>query len=217
MRVLVLFECSGTIRDAFIAAGHEVFSVDLKPGEGVHTDHHLQCDVFTMLDSWWGVPSGFDRWDLVIMHPPCTAISVSGNSTYARGKPRHQERIDGVRLVDRLCCYPFKRRVIENPIGVIPTYATHLGKSDQIIQPYDYGEDASKATCLWLKNVPPLVPTKRIPGRWVWDGDRLVERWSNQTDSGQNQLGPSPERAALRAKTYPGISDAMVKQWSELA
>lgn len=110
---------------------------------------------------------------------------------------------------------PVYRIAVENPIGAI---STGIRRPDQIIQPYDFGADASKKTCLWLKNLPKLVPTQRVPGRRVvMPSGRVVERWSNQTDSGQNRLSPSADRWALRSKTYEGIAEAMAAQWTQAA
>lgn len=108
---------------------------------------------------------------------------------------------------------PIPRIAIENPIGAI---SNAIRKPDQIIQPYEYGDDASKATCLWLKGLPLLQPTGFVSGRIIWNGVKLVERWSNQTDSGQNKLSPSDDRAMERARTYQGWADAMAYQWGNL-
>jgi hypothetical protein len=116
-------------------------------------------------------------------------------------------------FVRKLLDAPIPRIALENPVGRI---GTQIRPATQFIQPYQFGEDASKRTGLWLKNLPPLQETKRFPGRWVTYNNKLVERWSNQTDSGQNRLGPSETRSADRARTYLGIANAMAKQWGKL-
>lgn len=197
MRVLVGFERSGIVREAFRAAGHDALSVDLAPAmDG--SPYHLCMDV--------QVAVRHGKWDMAIFHPPCTYLSVSGMHWTTRGlrDPRLTE--DALDLVRWLMDCPIPRIAIENPIGVI---STRIRKPDQIIQPWQFGEDASKATCLWLRGLPKLVPTSVVAPRIV-NGKK---RWSNQTDSGQNRLGPSPDRWMKRSKTYPGIALAMARQW----
>jgi len=149
----------------------------------------------------------YDGWDLMIAHPPCTDIAVSG-SRYFKEKiadGRQQRALDFVRtLLDA----PIGKIALENPVSVI---STNIRPPDQIIQPYQFGHDASKRTCLWLSGLRPLVPTSFVEPRIV-DGKC---RWGNQTDSGQNRLGPSEDRAAIRSLTYQGIADAMAEQWSD--
>jgi site-specific DNA-cytosine methylase len=158
---------------------------------------HLKGDVRTFI--------GWAGWDMMIAHPPCTDIAVSG-SRYFKEKiedGRQQRALDFVRaLMDA----PIERICIENPVSVI---STKIRKPDQIIQPYEYGHSASKRTCLWLKNLPLLQGTNRVPGRFVGG----IERWDNQTDTGQNRLGPSEDRAEIRSLTYHGIANAMAEQW----
>lgn len=201
MKVLIGCECSGALRRRFREAGHDAWSVDMKPAED-ETEYHIQGDVIKVLTS--------DKWDLFICHPPCTALSVSGNHVYAYGKERYAERWEAMVFTGMLWLQAHKhakRVAFENPVGVLGN--TIMGPPTQYIQPYEFGEDASKKTGLWLVNLPPLVPTKRIRGRMVHG----VERFSNQTDSGQNRLGPSPERATERSRTYDGIAEAIVQQW----
>lgn len=207
MNVLIGCEISGMVRDAFLARGHNAFSCDLQA-----SDHfkHIQCDIFHVI----GHPRSYidaDKWDLIICHPPCTALAVSGNAHYAAGKPHYQKRVEAIQWTSSLWNWArrYSHRVcFENPRGVLGTMST-MSKATQSIQPYEFGHDASKTTDLWLSNLPKLKPTKRIKGRIV-DGK---ERWSNQTDSGQNRLGPSPDRGQIRAQTYPGIAEAMADQW----
>lgn len=201
MNVLVACEFSGVVRDAFAKLGHNAWSCDLLPAEG----HHLQEDVLTMLDVF--------KWDLMIAHPPCTYLSSSGLHWNKRGRmvdgrPRQELTDEAIEFCKKLMSADIPHIAMENPIGCL---STKYRKPDQIIQPYEFGHDASKRTCLWLKNLPKLTPTKYIPPRIV-EGK---ERWSNQTDSGQNRLGPSSDRWALRSVTYSGIAEAMAQQWTE--
>lgn len=179
--------------DAFRARGHDAWSCDLLDAEGPH----LCCDVRLVLDQ---------GWDLAIFHPPCTYLSVSGLHWNARRPERAKLTEEAIDFVSQLLNAPVGRIALENPIGIL---STRIRKPDQIIQPYHFGEDASKATCLWLKNLPELRPTKYCEPRLI-DGRN---RWSNQTDSGQNRLGPSEDRWKLRSITYQGIADAMADQW----
>jgi len=212
MNVLITHERSGVVRESFKALGHNTWSCDLMPARD-NSLYHRQCDANYMISrAERYTDSG--AWDLIIMHPECTALTVAGNHVYAAGKPKHHERLAAIKYIDNLwklaisCAHSV---CLENPQGVIHTNLPHLPKP-QYIQPYDFGEDASKKTGLTLYNLPPLKPTRRVPGRII----NGVERWSNQTDSGQNKLGPSPARSELRSKTYRGIANAMAKQWSNL-
>ena len=198
MKVLVACEFSGIVRDAFRRKGHDAVSCDLEPTENPGNGDliHFQCDVRTLFKY---------HWDIMIAHPPCTDIAVSG----ARWFP--EKRTDGrqqeaIRFFMEMVNAPIDRIAIENPIGIM---STEYRKPDQIIQPWWFGDDASKKTCLWLKNLPLLKETNRLPG------DNKTRR-ANQTASGQNKLGPSPDRAKLRSVTYPGIALAMSNQWSML-
>lgn len=201
MRVLVACEFSGTVRNAFSKLGHEAISCDLLPDLHGSSDH-VQGDVLDLLDK---------GWDLMIAHPPCTYLSVSGlhwNKRIPERAKKTEEALDFVRL---LLSAPIHRIAVENPVSCI---SSRIRRPDQIIQPYQFGHDASKQTCLWLKNLPLL----RAPdGLYV--EPRVVngrKRWGNQTDSGQNKLGPSEDRWIRRSITYQGIADAMAEQWSNL-
>jgi hypothetical protein len=198
VRVLVACEFSGVVSRAFREKGHDVLSCDLLPSLDPHP-HHWIGDVRDLLDD--------GRWDLMIAHPPCTYLSVSGLHWNKRRPERAQLTEDAIDFVRQLLEAPIERIALENPIGIL---STRIRKPDQIIQPYEFGEDASKATCLWLKGLPILRPTNYIQPRIV-NGRR---RWSNQTDSGQNRLGPSEDRWKLRSITYAGIASAMADQWS---
>lgn len=159
------------------------------------------------------------QWDLMIAHPPCTYLTIAAEWAYKEiqtkklspdklyGRARLAAREDAIGFVLRLMNAPIHRICIENPIGVL---SSRIRKPDQIIQPYNFGHDASKQTCLWLKNLPPLFPTEFVEPRIV-DGK---PRWGNQTDSGQNKLPPSKDRWKERSETYSGIAYAMADQWS---
>ncbi len=192
MKVLVACEFSGVVRDAFIRRGHEAWSCDLLPGEGYFEEYHMQCDVLPRLG---------EGWDLMIAHPPCTHLAVSG-ARWFKGKEKEQQ--EALEFVRQLLDAPIPRIALENPVSII---SSRIRKPDQIIQPYEYGHPEAKKTCLWLKGLPPLIPTKVLP---------LPEcgYWDNQTPSGQNKLGPSPTRGKDRSKTYSGIAEAMAEQWS---
>ena len=195
MRVLIACEYSGAVRDAFRARGHDAMSCDLLPTDA--PGPHYQGDVGQILG---------DGWDLMIAHPPCTYLSVSGMHWTRRGLRDPQLTENALEFVRLLMDAPIPRIAIENPVSVI---STRIGKPDQIINPYQFGHDASKKTCLWLKGLPPLKPTQVIEPRIV-NGRK---RWGNQTDSGQNRLSPSPDRWKLRSATFPGIAAAMADQW----
>lgn len=154
-------------------------------------------------------PVNNPHWDLMIAHPPCTYLCSSGlhwNKRVPGRDRRTEEALDFVRLLMKA---PIPRIAIENPVGRI---GTAIRPADQIIQPWQFGHDASKTTCLWLKGLPPLKPTKVVEPRLV-NGKK---RWANQTDSGQNRLGPSRDRWKLRSETYVGIAEAMADQWGSL-
>ena len=198
VRVLVACEYSGAVRDAFRAAGHDALSCDLLPSDG--PGPHYQGDVRDIIGQ---------GWDLMVAHPPCTYLSVSGMHWTKRGLRDPQLTEDALAFVRLLMDAPVPRIAIENPISVI---SSRIRKPDQIIHPYQFGHDASKATCLWLKGLPPLQPTQTIEPRIV-NGRK---RWGNQTDSGQNRLSPSPDRWKLRSATFAGIAQAMADQWGLL-
>lgn len=194
MKILVAYEMSGRVREAFRRKGHSAWSCDILPSL-VPSDNHIQDRVEAVLDR-------DINWDMMIAHPPCTALAVSGNRYYA-GSEERQRALEVFRWLLELPIYAI---CVENPVGVV---SSSIRPPDQYIQPYDFGEDASKKTGLWLKNLPLLKPTNPVPPRIV-NGKK---RWSNQTDSGQNRLGPSETRAMERGITYQGIADAMAEQW----
>lgn len=199
MRVLVACEYSGRVRDAFTARGHYAMSCDLLPTDAPGL--HYTGDVFDIIG---------EGWDLMVAHPPCTYLCSSGLHWNKRIPGREQLTEESLVFVRRLLDAPVEKIALENPVGRI---GTAIRKADQTIQPYQFGHDASKATCLWLKGLPKLTPTQHVPGRLVMSKGKLVERWANQTDSGQNNLGPSDDRWKERSKTYEGIAQAMAQQW----
>ena len=231
MRVLIACEYSGRVRQALRAMGHDALSADFEPAED-DSPYHYQGDCFDLIKD--------QQFDLLIAHPPCTYLSVSGLHWNTRGvlvggRPRAELTEDALDFVRRLMGVPIPRIAIENPVSCI---SSRIRKPDQIIQPWQFGEDASKKTCLWLKGLPPLevninqvIPprgwskvmsagdcigtTKAVGG--VLFGTREDPappmRWDNQTPNGQNKLGPSPDRWKIRSRTYQGIADAIAEQW----
>jgi len=193
MRILVACEYSGTVRDAFLEKGHDAVSCDLRPTES--PGPHIKGDVMTVLE---------DGWDMMIAHPPCTYLANSGVRWLYEQETRWKDMIWGAVFFRNLLEAPIPRICVENP--VVHRYARLIiGRShDQTIQPYEFGHDASKRTCLWLKGLPPLQPTNIIE----------KERYANQTPSGQNKLGPSPDRGKKRSKFYEGVAKAMAEQWT---
>lgn len=224
--ILIGCEESGTIRDAFIRRGYHAVSCDLQPSRT--PGPHYQGDIFDVIGA---------NWDMFIVHPPCTFLSSSGLHWNTNPKsPRYggKQTDAALEFVCKLWARSahIPRRAWENPIGCI---TTRLGmKVTQIIQPYNFGNDASKATCLGLDGLPQLVSTQFVPPRYVCCGSAFpyslgkygcpncggkkaaLPRWANQTDSGQNRLGPSADRAKIRSQTYPGIAEAIVSQWGRL-
>ena len=219
MLVLIACEYSGRVRDAFTRKGHFAMSCDLLPSET--PGHHYQGDVKDILGN---------GWDLMICHPPCTYLASSGLHWNKRTPGRSdltEQSLDFVRL---LLGADIPRIALENPIGCI---STRIRKPDQTIQPWMFGEDASKSTCLWLKGLAPLAPTGHHPGQYgckcgrrfsvdlgkygcpncCGDSGPAKVVYSNQTPSGQNNLGPSADRWKDRSRTYQGVADAMADQW----
>lgn len=206
MKVLVACEYSGVVRDAFTKAGHDATSCDLLPSESPQ-GKHFQGDVMEILAQ---------DWDLLIAHPPCTYLCVSGIHWNNKRPERAAQTEEALKFVEALLGANIPKICLENPIGVI---STRIRKPNQIIQPYQYGHDASKQTCLWLKNLPPLQPTQFIEPRIVTTpSGKKANRWANQCDNyGHDSLPPSADRWKIRSATYQGIADAMVEQWGGLA
>jgi hypothetical protein len=215
MRVLIACERSGVVREAFRALGVEAWSCDLAPAED-GSKFHIQHDALEV--AYYNSYSP-DYWTLMLAHPECTWLSVSGIHWNYRGRqgktPEQcwQETDKAADFFMKLANAPIKHRAIENPKSIM---STRWRKCDQKLQPYEFGHDASKETWIWLENLPPIQidPTQRVGGRLVeWNG-KVVERWSNQTDSGQNRLGPGEARSMDRARTYEGIANAMARTWT---
>lgn len=215
-RVLIACESSGALRRRFRAAGFDAWSCDLAPAEdgAGPSDGHVQADALQVAyhpERFTGAPG---PWALLVAHPPCTYLASSGLHWNKRIPGREARTRQALAFVRALMNAPALRWAIENPVGRI---GSAIRPADQYVHPHEFGDDASKRTGLWLQWLPPLVPTRHVPGRLVTLADgRQVRRWANQTDSGQNRLGPSPTRAADRSRTYPGIADAMVAQWGPL-
>jgi len=183
MKILIACEFSGTVRDAFAAAGHNAWSCDLLPTE--KPGQHVQGDVLNILG---------DGWDLMVCHPPCTRLCVSGARWFHL---YHQEQIEALEFVRCLLNAPIPRIALENPVSVI---SSKIRKPDQIIQPWQFGHGETKKTCLWLKGLTPLMPTKIVEGR-----EPRIHR-----------LPPSNDRWKERSRTFPGIAQAMACQWGSL-
>jgi site-specific DNA-cytosine methylase len=182
MRVLVACEYSGAVRRAFRDMGHDAYSCDLLPAEDGEYIRHFQEDVRNV------IPLG---WDLMVAHPPCTHLSVSGARWF---KDKQVEQAEALQFVRDLLAAPIKRIALENPISII---SSRIRKPDQIIHPWQFGHGEVKATCLWLKGLPKLTPTNIVEGRHP-----KVHR-----------MPPSPDRWKERSRTYAGIAQAMAEQW----
>lgn len=180
MKVLVACEYSGTVRDAFIRAGHDAVSCDLLPTDV--PGPHYQGNVLDVIGN---------GWDLMIAHPPCTHLAVSGARWF---KHKQREQQEALAFVQALMDAPIQRIAIENPISII---SSRIRKPDQVIQPWQFGHGETKGTCLWLKNLPLLKPTNIVEGR----------------EARIHKMPPSPDRWKERSKTYTGIAEAMSLQW----
>ena len=189
MNILVACEESGIVRDAFLRRGHNAISCDLVSSSAAGP--HIIGDALDAIAS--------QQFDLLIAFPPCTHLASSGARWFPAKRADGRQQ-DAIQFVRALMAANIPQIAIENPVGVI---STQIQRPSQIIQPWQFGDDASKKTCLWLQGLPLLTPTNII----------TKLRYANQTPSGQNRLGPSPTRAAERSRTYQGIADAMAEQW----
>lgn len=228
IRVLVACEYSGVVRDAFRRRGFDAWSNDLEsePPEGDFPQYHLVGDCLWHIEN-----SG--PWDLVISHPPCTYLCSSGLHWNGRTPGRQEKTEDALRFVKALMDADVTHSALENPIGCI---STRIRRYDQVLQPHQFGHDASKSTCLWTRNLPVLVPTQIVPPKYGCAACRVKFEidlgeegcpkcgglngkpkrvWGNQTASGQNALPPSADRWKDRSRTYTGIAEAMADQWGE--
>lgn len=222
MKILVACEFSGRVREAFRTLGHDAWSCDLIPTIQP-SPFHLQQDVLTLLDQY--------AWDAMIAFPDCTYLCSSGLHWNKRLPGREQLTHEAVQFAmtlmgDGWIAHKIPKIALENPIGRL---STAYRKPDQIIQPWMFGEDASKQTCLWLKGLPKLEPTQIVAPHYGCPkcrarlqgvlqhcptcSTRTKKIWANQTPSGQNKLGPSADRAQLRSITYQGVASAMALQW----
>jgi len=202
MKILIACEYSGRVRDAFTAKGHDVTSCDLLPTE--RPGKHYEGNVYDILYQ--------DDWEMMIAHPDCTYLCSSGLHWNNKIEGRAEKTEEALEFITDLWTCGIPKICLENPVGCINTRLKFMPRP-QYIQPYNFGEDASKKTGLWLKGLRPLRATKQIEGRKVKKNGRIYRRWSNQTDSGQSNLGPSKTRGKDRSLTYQGIADAMAKQW----
>lgn len=180
MRVLVACEYSGRVRDAFLRRGHDAMSCDLLPTEVAGP--HYQGDVRDVLG---------DGWNLLIAHPPCTHLAVSGARWF---KDKRAEQLEALEFVRLLLDAPIERIALENPVSII---SSRIRKPDQVIQPWQFGHGEVKATCLWLKNLPLLVPTNVVPGR----------------EARVHRMPPGPDRWKERSRTFEGVAEAMADQF----
>lgn len=202
LRVLVACETSRRVASAFEALGHYALSCDLLPAD-VPGNHH-QGDVTALLKSRY-------RWDVLVAHPPCTFLSSSGMHWTIRGLRPWSATEDALNFVRLLMAAPVPHICVENPVGVISTY---IRPPSQYVQPYQFGDDASKRTGLWLTGLPLLRRTRVVLGRHVEYRGKVFVRWANQFDSGQNNTPNSDDRWKQRSQTYQGIAKAMANQWS---
>lgn len=218
MRVLVACEESQAVTKELRKLGHEAYSCDLLPCSGGHPEWHYQQDVFKIIEDY--------DWDLMIAHPPCTYLSVSGAKWMYhpddKGLPveqrrphpkfpnRRQDQLDALDFVRALMAAPIDKIAIENPISVI---SSQVRKPDQIVHPYHFGDKASKSTCLWLKGLPLLEHTDVVDAEdWVYYGSgKRMQRWYVEA---LTKAKTPEERRTLRSKTFPGIAEAMAKQWT---
>ena len=206
MRVLIACEFSGTVRDAFIKAGHNAVSCDIEPCD--KPGPHIQDDVLNVIK----FPN---TWDMMIAHPPCTYLTVTGNKWFKpeykdRFPTRHQDREDAIKFFMALMNADIPKIAVENPIGIM---STNFRKPDQIIQPWQFGHEASKSTCLWLKGLPKLTHTNVVDkGEFVtYKSGKRTSKW--YADAAKYD---PKTRAKIRNTTFQGIADAMANQWGQI-
>ena len=200
MKILIAFEFSGVVRDAFTESGHDAMSCDLYPTE--QSGQHYQGNVFDIVDN---------GWDMMIAHPPCTFLCVTGNKWMKpefkeRFPTREQDRKDAIKFFMDLSNVPIEKIAIENPVGIM---STQWGKPTQYVHPYDFGDPHSKKTGLWLKNLKPLISTNMVePEMHTYKDGRKDPMWHVET-----MKLPKEERTKIRSTTFKGIADAMAAQW----
>lgn len=223
MEILIGCEESQTVLKELRKKGHNAYSCDLKSCSGGLPQYHLKMDILQAikagrLKTEKGNYIYIKKWDAAIFFPDCTFLTCSAEWAYKEppyhqkikpgtltGYERKKAREKAIIFVRKLYSCGIDKIIIENPVGIL---SSQFKKPDQIIQPYNFGDDASKKTCLWLKNLPPLKETVYVQHRII-NGKK---RWANQTDSGQNKLPPSPIRSKLRSKTFTGIAEAIANQ-----
>ena len=202
MRVLIACEESQEVCKAFRARGHEAYSCDIEPCSGGHPEWHIQGDVIPLLE---------EKWDMIIAFPPCTHLAVSG-ARYFDQKRKDGRQKDGIEFFMKFANANCPKIAIENPVGIM---STHFRKPDQIVQPYEYGHEARKKTCLWLKGLPKLKPTKIV-------GQGKIDKYGCSygasatyavDENGKILSWSDPRTAKQRSKTFPGIAQAMAEQW----
>lgn len=236
MKILVACEESQAVTTALRKLGHEAYSCDLLPCSGGHREWHFQRDVFEVISEKGGLLENGDRvngnknWELMIAHPPCTYLAVSGAQWYYHPEDKHlpieqrkphpkypdrtRDREEAISFFKSLMEAPIEKIAIENPIGII---STRVAKPNQIVHPYMFGDAATKATCLWLKNLPKLAID---PSRQVDKGERILFRSGKSqpkwySDAFVKAKTPE-ERRTMRSKTFPGIAAAMAEQWTNV-
>lgn len=210
MKILVAFEESQEVTKRLRALGHEAYSADIIPCSGGHPEWHLQGDVMKILN---------DGWDAIFAFPPCTHLAVSGAKHFEKKRADGRQR-EAITMFMEVITADCPRIAVENPVGIIsgtyikkhfPDLCEKYGlplKSSQIIQPYHFGDEAQKTTCVWLKNLPKLVPTNIVGKGDFWvspDGKKRMPKWFSDNKS-----------AKIRSKTFPGIADAMATQWTSV-
>lgn len=223
MNVLVACEESQEVCKAFRERGHRAFSCDIQECSGGHPEWHISGDCLPVLNGNCSFVTEdgiehyqFGEWDLVIAHPPCTYLTVTGNAWFDiqkygdKARQRYQDRYKAIVFFTQLASASAKRVAVENPIGIM---SSAYGKPQQIIQPYMFGDPAEKKTALWLKNLPPLEPTNIVkpPERVKFESGKSMPSWYAEAWN-----LPKEERAKLRSKTFPGIANAMAEQWGKL-
>lgn len=231
MKVLIACEKSQEVCKAFRERGHEAYSCDIQDCSGGHPEWHVKGNCLPLIrmggvrfqtvdGTWHEAP---EEWDILIAHPPCTYLTVSGNRHFAEGRygakalGRYMDRVDGIRFFMEFVCCNAKRIAIENPIGIMSSV---YRKPDQIIQPYQFGHAVSKSTCLWLKNLPLLKPTEIVEPERIHSkgesGGYSGPGWYVKDETGKILSYSDPRTAEARSKTYTGIARAMAEQWGEI-
>ena len=212
-KILVACEESQAITKAFRKLGFEAYSCDLLPASGVHPEWHIQGDAIA--EAYSG------KYDMMIAHPPCTYLAVSGarwlyNKDGSRNEERYENQAEALDFVQQLMNAPIEHIAIENPISVI---SSHIRKPDQIVHPYMFGDKASKSTCLWLKNIPKLIPTDIVEKgefvEWIGKNGKKKRQPKWYYDALAKAKNPE-ERRTLRSKTFQGMADAIADQWSRV-